>query len=155
MLAMLHFSSLKNSNLTPSNNEKYGEWGWCSVESVCLPQLWSGFDFQTWPHMWDNFVGGSCPCPCPCPSSMGFLLVLRFSFPNKNQHSKFQIDRETVVEKNYREESHFSFPFLIPISHPHTHSHSLFPLSFSSSRILINLKYVYLEKRNSQFPVSY
>lgn len=155
MLAMLHFSSLKNSNLTPSNNEKYGEWGWCSVESVCLPQLWSGFDFQTWPHMWDNFVGGSCPCPCPCPSSMGFLQVLRFSFPNKNQHSKFQIDRETVVEKNYREESHFSFPFLIPISHPHTHSHSLFPLSFSSSRILINLKYVYLEKRNSQFPVSY
>ena len=58
---------------------------------------------------------------------MGFLQVLRFSFPNKNQHSKFQIDRETVVEKNHSEESHFSFPFLIPIPIPIPYSHYHFP----------------------------
>ena len=39
-----------------------GEQGWRSGESARLPPLWPGFDSWTWPHMWVEFVVGSCPC---------------------------------------------------------------------------------------------
>ena len=30
---------------------------WCGGESTRLPPMWPGFDFQTWRHMWLEFVG--------------------------------------------------------------------------------------------------
>ena len=86
------------------------------------------------------FVLVLVPAPWVFSRSSGFPSPIKTNILNFKSTGK-QWSRRTTAKN--------------PISHPHTHSHSLFPLSFSSSRILINLKYVYLEKRNSQFPVSY
>ena len=35
----------------------YGVQGWRSGESTRLPPIWPGFDLQTLPHMWVEFLG--------------------------------------------------------------------------------------------------
>ena len=40
---------------------RYGNQGWRSVESTCLPPMWPGFNFRRWRHMWVEFVVRSRP----------------------------------------------------------------------------------------------
>ena len=62
-----------------------GVQGWHSGESTRLPPMWPGFDFQTWRHMWVEFVG-SLLCTerfsLGTPVSPLLLLISVYSVPN-------------------------------------------------------------------------
>ena len=57
----------------------FEEQWWHSGESTHPPQMWPEFNFQTWPHMWVEFVGS-------------FLCSERFTPLLKNLHViKFEL----------------------------------------------------------------
>ena len=77
-----------------------------TVVECLLPRVQPEFDSQTWSHMRVVFVVCSCPC------SKGFFPGSPSFLPStKNQHSKFQIDMETLDKKNQLVEC----PLLNPI----------------------------------------
>ena len=65
----------------------FGEQGWRSGESACLPPMCPGFDSWTRRHMWVEFVVGSLPC-----SERFFSGYSGFPLSLKTNISKFQFD---------------------------------------------------------------
>ena len=63
---------------------EFGEQGWHSGESTCLPPVWPGFDSQTRCHMGVEFVVGSRPC-----SERFFSRYSGFPLSSKTNISKF------------------------------------------------------------------
>ena len=49
--------------------------GWCSGESTGLPPMWPGFDFQSWHHIWIEFVGSLLSSERVSSGYSGFLLA--------------------------------------------------------------------------------
>lgn len=123
MLAMLHFSSLKNSNLTPSNNEKYGEWDGVVLRAFAFHSYGPGLTSR--PGLTCEIILSAVlvlvlvlvPAPWVFSWSSGFPSPIKTNIPNFKSTGK-QWSRRTTA-KNPISHSHFSspypFPFPIPI----------------------------------------
>ena len=66
---------------------KWGEQGWRSGKSACLPPMWPGFNSRTRRHMWVEFVVGSLLC-----SERFFSWYSGLPLSLKTNISKFQFD---------------------------------------------------------------
>ena len=63
----------------------FGELGWRSGESACLPPMCPGFNSRTRLHMWAEFVVGSLPCSEDFSlGSPVFLPLQKSTFLNSN-----------------------------------------------------------------------
>ena len=67
----------------------FGEQGWRSGESTCLPPMWPRFEFWRRRHRWFEFVAGSLPC-----CERFFSGYSGFSLSLKTNTFKFQFDLE-------------------------------------------------------------
>ena len=87
-----HYAWFTKTYILPSmhcRSEHYGEQGWCSGESTCLPLMWPGFESWRWRHMWVEFVVGSLPS-----SERFFSGYSGFPLSLKTNTFKFQFNLE-------------------------------------------------------------
>ena len=83
----------------------FGEQGWCSGESTCLPPMWSRFNSWAWRHMWVKFVVGSHPW------SEGFSLASLVFLPPQ----KSTLLNSNSIWKQWMKSHFLEMPVQIPI----------------------------------------